>query len=276
MFPLLKSKLVNLRFIEGNGGERAFIRELFETEDVRKYYVLSKEQLADLDLFVTGLALCNVKHVGRNFIVELKDGTRVGLITAEVNNEKSILLKWNVGYAIVPAYRRRGYAYDALTFLMGLLQKTDIRYLMLDISEDNWASEGLAVKCGFEKMSSPDGRVFVFNDPYREELGIRYRWIKNPDYMSMRDEMNQNGIRHHMANNYLQAITLFKLSLDEPYEEGDFFDDGKIYANMGMSYFAAGMYYDAYDYLKKARNLGVRYATADNELAFLKGNMGFG
>ena len=274
---LLKSSLVNLRPIENNNSERTFVKELFKVDDVKKYYVLRDDHAADLDSFVSYMATCNAAQRGLYCIIELQDTTQVGLITAElVRDNLSGSIMWNVGYAVAPAYRRKRYAYDALMYLIGILQRFTIQYIILDISESNTASERLAEKCGFKRMVSQTGGLIGFSDFEHMDLGTRYRWIRDTHSTSKRDRLNIEAIKCHRVKNYLKAIELYKQSLQEPYTAGSVFNDGTVYANLGMSYSSARMYQEAYNSLTKAWSLGVKNATVQKELAWLRDHAGIG
>ena len=272
MFPLLKSKLVNLRFIEGNSGERAFVREMFMVEDVRRYYCLNAVQASQFDKCFENLAAANVGGTGMNFIIERQDSTRVGLISAVPEMYGSMMCAWDVGYAVAPAYRRRGYAYDALTCLICVLRRSHIQYIMLDISENDKSSEQLAIKCGFEKRR---GKEHLFDERH-PDFGYHNFWIKDLHLMSKRDRLIEEAMESHHLRNYRRAIALYEQALQEPEEAGSLYEEGMVYSNLGMSYSSAGMYQKAYDCLRKAWSLGVRNATEQKEFAWLRRNAGIG
>lgn len=94
--------------------------------------------------------------------------------------------------------------------------------------------------------------------------------------MSERDRRCQKAMQLHQTKNYLRAIELYKQSLQEPYTAGSVFDDGTVYANLGMSYSSARMYQEAYNSLTKAWSLGVKNVTVQKELAWLRDHAGIG
>ena len=77
-----------------------------------------------------------------NFIIYNQYGNEVGFISAELAmNRNTNQPMWNVGYAILPNYRKRGFASDAVNGLTEfLLQNFSIQQVMLDISTDNAGS----------------------------------------------------------------------------------------------------------------------------------------
>lgn len=174
MRQLLKSSLVNLRVIKGSDNEKAFVVEMFMVEDIRRYYFLNAVQAAQLDMYVENMAAANVGGTELNCIIERKDGTKVGLISVVPEMYDAMMCAWNVSYAVASAYRRKGYAYDALRYLICVLQITSIPYIMLDISENNKASEQLAIKLGFEKRR---GKEHLF-DKRHPDFGYHNFWIR--------------------------------------------------------------------------------------------------
>ena len=272
MFPLLKSKLVNLRYIEGNGEERAFFREMSMVEDIGRYYGFNAVPASQLDKCFDNLAAANSSGTGVNFIIERQDSTRVGLISAVPEMYGTMMRAWDVGYAVAPAYRRKGYAHDALTCLISVLRRSNIQYIILDISEDNKSSEQLAIMCGFEKMR---GKEHLF-DKRNPDFGYHNYWIRDLHVMSKRDRLIEEATESHHLRNYRRAIALYEQALLEPEEAGSLYEEGMVYSNLGMSYSSAGMYQKAYDCLRKAWSLGVRNATVQKEFDWLKRNAGIG
>ena len=274
MGQLFKCTIVNLRPVAGTTSESSFIMSLFRFEDVRKYYVLRDDHSSNLLSFVDYMASINRENRGLDYIIELQDSTMVGLITAELMRDTRGQIMWNIGYAVHPNYRRKGYAKDALQGLCSFLQNFNIPLAVLDISDNNEVSASLAIKCGFEKMRSQTGGFVGFFDPEHEEVGMRFRWIKNLHSISKRDQLNQEAMASYRMKNYQQAINLYEQSLKEPYSAGSPFSDGQIYANLGMAYSSVRRYRDAYNALMKAYNMGVQNASVLKELNWLRNNAG--
>ena len=67
----------------------------------------------------------------------------------------------NVGYNVVPQYRRRGYASRAVELLLRhLVERTAAHTATLMIHPDNVASLGVAARTGF--VAAPTGRSDVY------------------------------------------------------------------------------------------------------------------
>jgi tetratricopeptide (TPR) repeat protein len=75
---------------------------------------------------------------------------------------------------------------------------------------------------------------------------------------------------------YNQAINFFLQSIKEPMTQGSPNSDGQIFSNLGMAYSAKGQYFEAYECLTKAFNLGIRNDNVIRELQWLKNNVGLG
>jgi RimJ/RimL family protein N-acetyltransferase len=74
-----------------------------------------------------------------------------------------------VGYRIVPAHRRRGYARAALSGLLDFAREQGARTARASIAPGNVASLALAASFGFvrtgEQWDEIDGRELVFERP---------------------------------------------------------------------------------------------------------------
>lgn len=246
-----------------------FIKSLFNDEDIRKFYVISKEHTNDLNLFCNYLVSTNQKNRALNFVIYNIEGKEVGLITAEpVMNRNTGMPEWNVGYAILPIYRRSGFATDAVNNLSSfLLSNYAFPYVVLDISIDNEISEKVAQKSGFEKIIGLG--LFDINNP---DVGMRYKWVKKlPGERSL--YFNQ-AAQLFRTKNLQESISVYKKALSEPYNEGTPYTDAQIYSNIGMAYSALEEYSEALYYLKRARNLGLTNNVIERELKWLKDTFG--
>jgi len=72
-----------------------------------------------------------------------------------------------VGYAVDPAYRRRGYARAALELLLArAARESDVRTVRATVSPDNHASRALILQYGFaevgEQWDDEDGLELIY------------------------------------------------------------------------------------------------------------------
>jgi ribosomal-protein-alanine N-acetyltransferase len=89
-------------------------------------------------------------HEWVNFIVEKKDGTKVGEAVHYISAPN---FGWvEIGYAIVPEERNRGYGTEAVQILTDYLFLTkDVPRIQVVIDKKNSASKSILEKSGFKK-----------------------------------------------------------------------------------------------------------------------------
>lgn len=248
------------------------VEELFRSPDVRKFYVLREDHAANIRLFCQYLISANGQGTGMYFIIYDNYGSEVGLISAEIMmNQNTNLPMWNVGYAVLPSERQKGYASAALNGLSNyLLSNFAVQQVMLDICTENHESEGVARKCGFQKPNDRQG----YMDFKHMELGIRFRWFKQ--LAGQRTQLFNQAVFCYRRKAYYDAINAYKNALQEPYTEGTPYTDAQIYSNLGMAYSSIGNYREAYNCLTKAKALGLTNASIEKELTWLRNNVGLG
>ena len=246
------------------------VEELFRHPDVRKFYVLRDDHAANIRSFCQYIIAANVQKAAMNFIIYDNYGNEVGLISAEpMMNRNTNLPMWNVGYAVLPSERRKGYASAALTGLSNyLLQNYSFPQVMLDICIENHESEGVARKCGFTKPN--DGRGYF--DPEHIELGPRFRWFKQ--LAGQRTMYFNQAVHCYRQKDYVGAINAFRQALNEPYQPGTPYTDAQIFSNLGMALSSVQQYREAFNALKKAQSLGLNNASIERELLWLRNNKG--
>lgn len=117
-----------------------------------------------------------VQHEGQYAIV-LKESNKV-IGAMRIWNEQSRAVEAKeIGYVISPAYRRNGYAYEALTALLHILQKElHIELLLAGVLPENYASSSLLTKLGFcqegfrrkaiwhEGLNQPVDLIYYYKD----------------------------------------------------------------------------------------------------------------
>ncbi len=246
------------------------VEELFRHADVRKFYVLRDDHAANIKSFCQYIIAANIQKAAMNFIIYDNSGHEVGLISAEpMMNRNTNLPMWNVGYAVLPEYRRNGYASAAVKGLSEyLLQNYSFPQVMLDISMDNTASEHVAQKCGFEVPYPRAGYI----DEQHPAVGIRFRWFKQ--LAGQRTMYFNQAVHYYRQKNYVGAINAFRQALNEPYQPGTPYTDAQIYSNMGMALSSVGQYREAFNALKKAQQLGLNNSSIEKELLWLRNNKG--
>lgn len=246
------------------------VEELFRHPDVKKFYVLRDDHAANIRSFCQYIVAANIQKAAMNFIIFDNSGHEVGLISAEpMMNRNTNLPMWNVGYAVLPEYRRNGYASAAVKGLSEyLLQNYSFPQVMLDISMDNTASEHVAQKCGFEVPYPRAGYI----DEQHPEVGMRFRWFKQ--LAGQRTMYFNQAVHFYRQKNYQMSIASFKQALNEPYQPGTPYTDAQIYSNMGMALSSLHQYREAFNALKKAQSLGLNNPSIEKELLWLRNNQG--
>lgn len=260
----------NCMLIAVNPSNVWFIEELFEYDDIKKYYVLRPDYAANIRAFCQYIINANLQHESLNFIIFNDFGEEVGFISAEpAMNRATNMPMWNVGYAVHPSYRQQGYASSALKGLSDfLLQNFSFQQVMLDISNDNIASAMVAKKCGFTKADDKTG----FFDMEHPEIGVRFRWYKQ--LAGGRTTYFNQAVHYYRQKHYAESVDAFKKALNEPYTSGTPFTDAQIYSNMGMALSSLRRYADAFKALKMAQSLGLNNPSIEKELLWLKNNVG--
>ncbi len=256
-----------------NLADSQFIQTLFSDKAVRTYYVLRKDHASNIDLFVRYMVESMAHKAALDYIICNSLGQKVGLITAElIRLQNSDEVMWNVGYAVAPQYRNRGYATNALNGLTNyLLYHFSVQKSSLDICEANKESERVSEKCGYSIPNQPGMRV-GYLDPEHMELGMRFKWFKSVE--GRRAEYFNQAAVFFRAKDYTSAIRCYELALNETYQTGTPFTDAQIYSNMGMAYSSCGQYLKAFNCLKKAQAMGLTNPSIERELLWLRNNAG--
>lgn len=246
------------------------VEDLFRHPDVKKFYVLRDDHAANIRSFCQYIISANIQQTSMNFIIYDNYGHEVGLISAEPRmNRNTNLPMWNVGYAVLPSERRKGYASAAVTGLSNyLLQNYSFPQVMLDISIYNKASEKVAEKCGFKEPYPRAGYI----DEQHPEVGMHFCWFKQ--LAGQRTMYFNQAVHYYRQKYYIGAINVFRLALNEPYQPGTSYTDAQIYSNIGMALSSVGQYCEAFNALKKAQSMGLNNPSIEKELLWLRNNQG--
>ena len=140
--------------------ERLVLRRYREEDAEACFAFLSNEQDAYMDCCRAFTAMDEefyerVKLFGQRetqYMVTLKDsGEVIGTVNVFADDARAVDAR-EIGYGIAPVHQRKGYAFEALTALLDLMQK-ELRLEMVTagILPENVASEKLLEKLGFHK-----------------------------------------------------------------------------------------------------------------------------
>ena len=118
-----------------------------------------------------------------NFIVEKKDGTKVGEAVHYVSAPN---FGWvEIGYAILPEYRNKGYGTETVQVLTDYIFLTkDVPRIQVVIDVKNLASESVLKKSGFKKEG-------ILRKALRNAAE---RWSNGCIYSILREEWKESRI----------------------------------------------------------------------------------
>lgn len=166
---LIQGMCINLRrFTET---DHSLVEKLFSEPSINNYFILRDDHRKNLTLFTNHLLNWMEEYRGFTFIIEDKSGEQTGFIVCEFE-------QWNkelgafFSFAILPQYRNRGYATEALVLSMALMYGSVVKNFILDISSSNKFSSNIAKLLGFLPESKP------LYDMFHPEVGVRYNWVK--------------------------------------------------------------------------------------------------
>jgi [ribosomal protein S5]-alanine N-acetyltransferase len=111
--------------------------------------------------------------LGRSIVLTEDDGTRRVIGTAGFHAPPDAQGRVEIGYRIDPAYRRQGYAIEAVRGLFDWAAAQGVYRFVASISPDNAASLALAAQLGFRKVGEQiddiDGLEYVFETTWPQE-----------------------------------------------------------------------------------------------------------
>lgn len=248
--------------------DAVFINELFQCQDVKRYFIIGENYQNNLNLFVEHLILKFASQQGFDFIIYDLLDNQVGLITCDFKRNDGNLIG-NVSYAIHLNYRNKGYAKEALRFICDITCQSQLYALKLDIQIDNTASSCIA-----EKLDFIVNKQIALLDPNIPDTGLRFAWYRecNKD-LPLRLKFANNAINCYKEKNYFKAIDLFKEALrhDNPINSKQ--TDAQVYSNLGMALSATKQYKEAYNCLMNSFNLGLRNDLLLKEIRWIENNV---
>jgi len=175
---LLEGKNVNLRAMEME--ELPIVAEWFNSPEVfGAYNPLLQMPKADVEkLFASPNEL-------KLFIVEKKDGTKVGFVAhfCVIHIDGRLL---EIGYSFVPNERGKGYCTEAATMMVDyLFLSKDVGRIQAQTDERNVASQRVLEKAGFKKEGVLRRSIFIggeWRDAYIYSI-LREEW-KEPKILA--------------------------------------------------------------------------------------------
>jgi ribosomal-protein-alanine N-acetyltransferase len=154
---LLEGKNVNLRILEKE--DVPLYAEWVNNPDFYgEYDYLDQRARTEIEK-----RLENPRPEDRKFVIQKKDGTRVGIIEAEQRSAYGDLLE--VGFTVVPSERRKGYCSEALMIMVDylFLSRSVVR-LQARTDARNLASQRVLEKAGFKKEGVLRKATFIRGD----------------------------------------------------------------------------------------------------------------
>lgn len=82
------------------------------------------------------------------------------------------------------------------------------------------------------------------------------------------------GCQAYEVKDYQVAEKFFLQALEQEYNQGSPNTDALCYSNMGMACSSYGNYQKAFEYLMKAKKLGLSNTSIERELRWLRNNVG--
>jgi len=145
---MLEGKRVNLRLAEKE--DALLLVQWFNDVKFAGDYQHFPDQISSVQLEKRVIERKNYQHEWVDFLVEKKDGTSIEWATHYVSAPN---FGWiEIGFAIIPSEREKGYATEAIQILVDYLFLTrDIVRIQAVIDAKNVASRRALEKAGFQK-----------------------------------------------------------------------------------------------------------------------------
>jgi RimJ/RimL family protein N-acetyltransferase len=170
---LLEGKLVNLKPVEKE--DLALITEWANNPDfMGEFEPISQESRAETEKYFEKLL-----PEKRWFIIEKKDGSRIGFI---IHFPEDSLM--TLGYVLAPKERNKGYCTEAVKLMVDyLFLSKDLVRIQAKTRQENKASQKVLEKAGFKR----EGTV-------RQSMFIRGEWRDLFLYSILREEWEESKI----------------------------------------------------------------------------------
>lgn len=250
------------------------IEELFSDPDTKRFFVVSDEDVHPL-VFAQRMANVNEQHRGIDCIVRDNDQNNIGLLTCELDRRWQNDVYWSIGITIQSSYRNRGYATEILKDICMVLARERFDDALLDISEDDVYMERAAKSAGFTKIEYQQNGYRVGRiDMAHPEIGIHNIWCRKVHELCERDALCNEALSLARNREYLEAINKYQRALTKATPLHSGWTDAQIYSNLGMCYSSRKHYLEAFRCLKKAQALGLNNPSIQQELLWLKNNVG--
>lgn len=264
---------VSLRKLSNTTSDKDFILSLFRIQDIKQHFLYKNTHVSDIYTLVRTLITESENGQGAHFIVENNSFTPVGLVSSwGYKNPRNGEIGCIVDLAILPAYRNKGFAANAIQAVEDILSDNPIKVMVLDFGTGNIPARAVAAKCGFSQRTNPMGGVMGYYDDSFPEVGMRTKWAKRMGVSDLRADVFRKGNEAFMRKDYATAIRLYNEAMQKPYRAGSPFTDAMAYSNIGMAYSSLRQYRDAYVNLMKAWNMGCQNPSVAKELEWLRRN----
>jgi ribosomal-protein-alanine N-acetyltransferase len=153
---LLEGKNVNLRVLEKE--DVPLYHEWANNVDfLGEYFSPSQRSKAEMEKSLSEPG----PYEFRDFIIEKKDGTKIGFITHfHVLHPMGKMLE--MGYALIPSERGKGYCTEAAQIMVDyLFLSKETPYIQATTDSENTASQRVLQKVGFKKEGTMRKRSYI-------------------------------------------------------------------------------------------------------------------
>ncbi len=210
----------NLSLIPISEGDRAFISGMFNDPEIKRYYIVPKEAQQDYRKLIDYWGNDVKNGAGNCWLISQKGSglfsrdKKVGFIAFEFRDS---LKNARISYAILPEYRKKGFATTSVQIIIELLKSEGVEKIEADIDRDNLSSEKVVEKLGF---TANKRQALVDPEMMRDgEIRMRALWIKELfDY----SQLDFYLIREQAFNQLINNRTVFKVWEEETSSGGDF------------------------------------------------------